>query len=136
MYLQKETHSLVLIGRCSQETLRIQGDQAQRGVVRGPHAHGAGAGRLGGVEHALAPEQDVVERVGLAIASVAEDGEHLDPGDVRAAEPLHKVGLLVHLEEERRGYADTCLFAITESEVVPCWKKKYIYIYSDIQKSV
>lgn len=98
-----------MIGRCSQQTLCIQGDEVQGGIVSGPHAHRAGAGGLGGVEHALTPKQDVVERVGLAIAGVAKDGEDLDPSDVRTAEPLHKLSVIFHLEEERRDEGESCV---------------------------
>ena len=97
LYLQQEPHPLVLIGGCPQQALCVQGQQAEGGVVGGPHPHGTGAGGLGGVEHSLAPKEDVVEGVGLAVARVAEDGEDLDLGHVPAAQPLDKLTLVMDL---------------------------------------
>lgn len=90
-HLEQKPHSLVLIGCSSQQALRIQSDEAEVGVEGGPHPHGAGAGRLGGVEDSPAIKQDVVEGVGLPISSVAKDGKDLNASDVATAESVHEV---------------------------------------------
>lgn len=86
--------------RCgSQEAFCIQGDQAERGVVSGPHSHRTGAGGFGGEEHTLTAKEDVVERVGLAIASVAKDGDDLHTRHIRTAETVQKLRLVTDLRE-------------------------------------
>jgi len=95
-YLEQQPHPLVLIGGRTQQPLRVEGQQAEGGVVGSPHPHGAGAGRLGGVEHRIAPEEDVVEGVGLAVARVAKDGEDFHLA-VPAAEPLQELTLAMNL---------------------------------------
>lgn len=55
-YLQQKSHSLVLTGCSAQKSLGVEGDQAEVGVVRSPHAHRAGAGGLGCVEHLGSPK--------------------------------------------------------------------------------
>lgn len=96
-YLQQKSHPLILIGRSTQKALCVQGDEAKLRLVRGPHSHGTGAGRLGRVEHFLATKQDVIERVGLAIACVAKYREDLDPSHVPTAQLVQKLRLTVHL---------------------------------------
>lgn len=99
-YLQQKPHSLILTGCRSQKSLRVQGNQTQVGVVRRPHAHCAGAGGLGRVEHLPSPKQNAVQSVGLAVSGVAKDREDLDSCHIPTTKFVHKIRLAADLKGE------------------------------------
>lgn len=99
-YLQQQPHPLVLFGCRSQKTFSIQCNQAKVGVVGCPYAHSTGTRGLGSVENGLTIEEDVVESVGLAITSVAKDGENLDTCHVPAAKSFYKLRLTTDLMQK------------------------------------
>ena len=96
--LEQETGPLALLGAVAQQALRVDHDHFVNGVERRPHADRAGLLRGGGLEHLLAREERVVQRVGFALAGVAKDGHHFQQTVPLAAQFLHKRRFILYLD--------------------------------------
>lgn len=101
-HLEQEAGPLALFGAVAQQALRVHHHHLADGVQGGPHAHRAGLLRGGRLEHLPACEEGVVEGVGLALASIAEDGHHFQQLAGVAAQALYEGRFIFYLGGRRR----------------------------------